>query len=42
MSDWWASYLVMELVPCEWTPGGPVIMVWNWCPVNGQLVGQLS
>jgi len=21
----------MELVPCEWAAGGPVILVWNWC-----------
>jgi len=27
----------MELVPCEWAAGGPVILVWNWCLVNGQL-----
>jgi len=27
----------MELVPCEWAAGGPIILVWNWCPVNGQL-----
>jgi len=27
----------MELVPCEWPAGGTVILVWNWCPVNGQL-----
>jgi len=32
----------MVLVPCEWAAGGPVILVWNWCPVNGQLVDQLS
>jgi len=32
----------MELVPCKWAAGGSVILVWYWCPVNGQLVDQLS
>jgi hypothetical protein len=27
---------------CEWTTGGPVILVWNRCLVNGRLVVQLS
>jgi len=27
---------------CEWAAGGPVILVWNRCSVNGQLVDQLS
>jgi len=25
-------------VPCEWAAGGLVILVWNWCLVNGQLM----
>jgi len=25
----------------EWAVGGPVILVWNWCPVNEWLVIQL-
>jgi len=32
----------MELVPCEWAASGPALLVWNWRPVNGQLVDQLS
>jgi len=28
-------------VPCEWAACEPVILVWYWCPVNRQLVGQL-
>jgi len=41
MGSLWTSYPGMELVRCELTTGGPGILVWNWCPVNGQLVGQL-
>jgi len=32
----------MKLVPCEWAASGPALLVWNWRPVNGQLVDQLS
>jgi len=28
-------------VPCEWAACEPAILVWYWCPMNGQLVGQL-
>jgi hypothetical protein len=30
MGDWWTSYCGMELVPCEWAAGGPVVLVWKW------------
>ena len=39
MGSWWTSYPGMELVPCEWAAGGPVMEL---VPVNGQLVDQLS
>jgi hypothetical protein len=42
MGSLWTSYPGMVLVPCEWAGSGPVILVWNWCPVNGQLMNQLS
>jgi len=36
----WASYPGKGLVLCEWANGGPVIMVWDWCPMNRRLVAS--
>ena len=30
----WMSYPSNGLMLCEQANGGPVILVWDWCPVN--------
>jgi len=32
----------LEPVPCEWAEEWTSVLVWNWCPVNGLIVGPVS
>jgi hypothetical protein len=32
----------LGLVPGEWDDGWTSVLVWNWCPMNGLMVGSIS